>query len=143
MNFREKAEGEYERLRSLIGYRHPFGDCQLVALMISRAIGGSIIDGEVSCTDGKRIWHFWAFGLDECIYDPLAAHWPDSQPELYFPCKHVKEQEVLGELEHFIEAIEYIPHNYVPVFPLRYVLTKELLGRDVPDIDHLSLVPFT
>ncbi|MEN8444163.1 MAG: hypothetical protein ABG776_04015, partial [Cyanobacteria bacterium J06555_13] len=62
MNYSAKAQAEYKRLRSLIGDRHPFGDCQLVALMIARAIDGTIIDGEVSCSDGKRIWHFWSLG---------------------------------------------------------------------------------
>ncbi len=134
-----KAQAEYERLRSLTGGRNPYSDCQLVALMIARAIGGDIIDGGVTCKSGKHIWHFWAHGKDTCVYDPLAEAWKDDQPHLYLLRRYVEEEEVLGELERFVKSIDYIPHNYKPVFPLRYVLADELLGAKIPDIERLSL----
>lgn len=105
MDSAAKAQTEYERLRSLIGGRHPKGDCQLVALMVARAINGDIVDGMVSFEEGEPIWHFWARGENACIYDPLAASW-DRQPTTYTMKRTVEESEVLAELRHFVKDID-------------------------------------
>lgn len=131
-----KAQAEYERLRSLIGGKHPKGDCQLVSLMIARAIEGDIIDGMVSFEEGEPIWHFWARGADTCVYDPLADIW-DRKPTMYMMKYIVEEREVLGELKYFVKDIDYIPRNWEPIFPLRYALTNELLGITLPGIEKL------
>ena len=136
MNNARKAQAEYNRLRSLIGGRHPKGDCQLVALMIARAIDGDIIDGTVSLGGGASIWHFWACREDTYIYDPLANSW-DRQPTTYTTKRTVEESEVLEELRHFVKDIDYIPRNWEPIFPLRYALTHELLGMTLPGIEKL------
>lgn len=134
------AQKEYARLLSLTKGRHPFGDCQLVALMIARAIDGEIIEGDVDLAEGRQIWHYWAV-KSEHIYDPLAENWEGGRPQAYYPRKHISEKAVLDELAIFVNAIERIPNNYVPIWPLRYVLSKELLGVDVPRIEKLALGP--
>lgn len=58
------ARAEYRRLCSLIGGKHPKGDCQLVSLMISRAINGEIVDGTVCFENRNPIWHFWVRDAD-------------------------------------------------------------------------------
>ena len=131
-----KAQAEYRRLRSLIGDRHPKGDCQLVALMIARAIDGDIIDGRVCFDEGDPIWHFWARRGDTCRYDPLADSW-DRTPTAYTMKRTVEESEVLEELRHFVKGIDYLPRNWEPIFPLRYALTYELLGITLPGIEKL------
>ena len=131
-----KAQTEYNRLRSLIGGRHPKGDCQLVALMIARAIDGDIIEGTVRFEAGAPIWHFWARRGDTCRYDPLANGW-DKQPTTYTVKRTVEESEVIEELRHFVRDIDYIPRNWEPIFPLRYALTHELLGITLPGIEKL------
>ena len=90
-----KAQAEYNRLRSLIGGRHPKGDCQLVALMIARAIDGDIIDGIVSFEQRTPTWHFWARGRDTCLYDPLTDSW-DRQPAAYTMKRIVEEKRGVG-----------------------------------------------
>ena len=130
------AQAEYERLCSLIGGKHPRGDCQLVSLMIARAIKGEIIDGMVSFVNQAPIWHFWARDADGQRYDPLVSGW-DEQPTLYTVKRVVEEGEVLDELRHFVEPIDYIPRNWEPIFPLRYALTYELLGITLPGIEKL------
>ena len=131
-----KAQKEYDRLRSLIGGRHPKGDCQLVAMMIARAINGDIIDGMVSFEEGDPIWHFWGRRGDTCICDPLADSW-NRQPARYTMKRSVEESEVLEELRYFVKDIDYIPHNWEPIFPLRYALANELLGITLPGIEKL------
>ena len=131
-----KAQAEYNRLRSLIGGRHPKGDCQLVALMTARAIDGDIIDGIVSFEQRTPTWHFWSRGRDTCLYDPLTDSW-DRQPAAYTMKRIVEESEVLEELRHFVKDIDYIPRNWEPIFPLRYALTNELLGITLPGIEKL------
>ena len=133
------AQAEYKRLRSLIGGRHPYGDCQLVALMIARAIGGDIIEGDVNFESRNQIWHYWALSQDGDMYDPLADAWADV-PCVYTPQRSVREEEVLGELRVFVDSIDYIPPHYEnPLFPLRYVLAKELIGVNIPNIENLVL----
>lgn len=139
MSATELAQLEYERLRALIGGRHPRGDCQLVSLMIARVIEGRIIEGDVSCDSGKQIWHYWACDRNGTIYDPLAASWDDSA-RVYMPRLCIEEETILNELRTFAGSIDYIPPNYEnPLFPLRYMLTKELIGVDIPDLKNLVL----
>ena len=107
--------------------------------MIARAINGDIVEGTVDCESGKQIWHYWACSRDGHVCDPLAEAW-DNLPCVYRPQRCVTEEEVLGELRMFVDSIDYIPPRYEnPLFPLRYVLAKELIGVTIPDLKNLVL----
>lgn len=134
-----KAQAEYERLCALIGSTHPHGDCQLVALMVARAIDGRIIEGDVTWSDGSLSWHFWAVTVDRHPCDPLGQAKEHIKPQAYQAKRTVKESEILSDLRTFVGAIEYIPHCYEPIFPLRYLLTKDLIGVEIPDISNIVL----
>ena len=133
----ELTQSEYKRLRALINGRYPNGDCQLVALMIARAIVGQIVEGDVTFVDrNEPMWHFWATDAEGQFYDLMADDW-DSQPLAYAIKRTVDESEVLRELEVFARSVDFIPHNIEPLFPLRYALTDELLGIKLPGIERL------
>jgi hypothetical protein len=121
---RSLAEREYQRLCQLIDGKPPYGDCQLLALMISRAVTDSeIVQGVVEFEDGHHAEHFWvrSGGAD---LDPLAKDWLVTPIRKIF-IRIVSECEIVNEYQGFIRAFpQNSPHS---LFPLRWALRKELL----------------
>jgi hypothetical protein len=121
------AEKEYVRLCQLIGGKPPFGDCQLVALMICYAVPNSeIIQGQIKFEDGYSTQHFWVSsqGLD---LDPLAKDWYRT-PTARVIERIVAADEILGDYRGFIEF--FPDYNPCTLFPLHYKLRTELLTDD-------------
>jgi hypothetical protein len=124
MRLPDAVTQEYNRLCKLMGGKPPFGDCQLVALMVSRVVINSrIVQGYVGFEDGDRVEHFWIRSGNTDI-DPLAADWLRI-PVSYSVTAEVQPSEILNEYQGFIatfpEANAYSP------FPLRWALKSELL----------------
>lgn len=129
----ETAEREYQRLCSLIGRKPPYGDCQLVALIISKAIPDSqIVKGIVSCDfpqelldQHREIEHFWVIcnGVD---LDPLAEDWIGTPQILSRTIERtVKPSEILDEYNRFIA--EFPEPREFELFPLRWQVKDELI----------------
>jgi hypothetical protein len=132
-NSNETAAQEYQRLCALIGGKPPYGDCQLVALIISKAIPGSqIVKGIVSCDSPQEpldqhrdIEHFWVVfnGVD---IDPLAQDWIGNPQILSRTVERMVEpSEILDEYKKFIA--EFPEPNEFELFPLRWQVKNELL----------------
>ena len=129
------ARSEYLRLCQLIGGRPPLGDCQLVALMLARAVKGQIATGIVEVSTGHRFWHYWAEDVTETRFDCLADDWDPSigVVQAYERTGFVPESNVLAELRHFLEPFDWVPAGWTPTFPLRFALASELLtGKTEP-----------
>ena len=115
------AEKEYKRLCNLI-CRVPYGECQLVALMIHRAIPNSkIVEGVVRCEDGD-VNHFWVRANQKDI-DPLSQDW-DSIVIDRLVTSVVHPSVILEEYRGFIDKFPE-PSEY-SFFPLRWKIKKEL-----------------
>jgi hypothetical protein len=124
MTLYERAEKEYQRLCQLIGGNPPYGDCQLVSLMIYRAVPDSqIVQGYVEFMDGDRTEHFWVQSDDRDL-DLLARDW------LRTPINKVAKRIIDANeiLEEYRRSAELIPDfNPDSLFPLRWMLRNELL----------------
>jgi hypothetical protein len=121
------AEKEYNRLCQLIGGKPPFGDCQLIALMIHRAVPNSeIIQGQVGFEDGDSVEHFWVRSLDIDL-DPLSKDWFRTSTERVIE-RIVAADEIFREYRGFAEF--FSDDNPYTLFPLRYKLRPELLTGD-------------
>ena len=123
MNESAIAEQEYKRLCNLIN-RIPYGECQLVALMIHRAIPNSeIVEGVVRCEDCSDVEHFWV-RVNQKDIDPLSQDWDSivvdrSVTSVVHPS--VILEEYRGFIKEFPEPSEY------SFFPLRWKIKEELL----------------
>ena len=117
-----KGHQEYKHLCELIGGKNPYGDCQLVALMLHLAIPESvIIEGVIECID-RDVNHFWV-RIEEIDVDPLSIAWNTfilSRKVL----KEVGAEEILQEYKSFIEAFPE-PSEY-SFFPLRWKVYPSL-----------------
>jgi hypothetical protein len=133
----ESATREYQRLCSLLGGKPPYGDCQLVALMINRAIPDSqIVDGIVRVSydneDTEQCWrdieHFWVI-VNGTDIDPLAQDW--SHPTILSRSivRIVEPSEILDDYIKFIAKFPdpIIIEDFPPLFPLRWQLKNELI----------------
>jgi hypothetical protein len=128
----ETAAREYQRLCTLIGGKPPYGDCQLVALIVSKAIPDSqIVKGIVSCdspeppNQHREIEHFWVVfnGVD---LDPLAEDWIGNPQILSRTIdRTVEASEILDEYERFIA--EFPEPKEFELFPLRWQVKDELI----------------
>jgi hypothetical protein len=129
----ETAAREYQRLCALIGGKPPYGDCQLVALIVSKAIPDSqIVKGIVSCDSPqeplhqhREIEHFWVVfnGVD---LDPLAQDWIGNPQILSRTVEQtVEPSEILDEYKRFIA--EFPEPSELELFPLRWQVKDELI----------------
>ncbi|MFB2979090.1 hypothetical protein [Microseira sp. BLCC-F43] len=113
------AIAEYRRLCDLIGGRPPFGDCELVALLIYRAVSGGtkkIVRGWIEFEDDERTEHFWV-EVDGEILDPLANDF--TRPVIsWLPIESYSPQQIVRDLEAFLADFPY-PWSGTP-FPLRW-----------------------
>lgn len=122
MNESTIAEQEYKRLCNLIN-RIPYGECQLVSLMIHRLIPNSeIVEGVVHCEDGD-VEHFWVRVNGQDI-DPLSQDWDSriiNRSVVSIIHSSVILEEYRGFINQFPEPCEY------SFFPLRWKVKEELL----------------
>jgi hypothetical protein len=126
----ETAEREYRRLCSLIGGSPPYGDCQLVALMINKAIPNSqIVEGIVTFSSElyqhRSSEHFWVVfnGMD---LDPLAEDWIGNPKILSRTIdRSVEPSEILDEYIKFVSEFP-VPSEF-ELFPLRWQVKDELI----------------
>lgn len=118
------ARKEYQRLCNLIGHP-PYGDCQLVALMLHLAMPDSnIVEGNVICDDQREVNHFWVT-LNGQDIDPLSEDW---ESEIYARkyLRVVPSSEILEEYKSFIgEFPEPCEYSF---FPLRWKAKDYLLS---------------
>jgi hypothetical protein len=126
-------EREYRRLCSLIGGKPPYGDCQLVALMIGKVISGSQIVKGIVLVDypqellhqDREIEHFWVV-LREIDIDPLSEDWTGNPRILSREIvRTVEPSEILDEYKDFIK--EFPEPDKLGLFPLRWQVKNELI----------------
>lgn len=119
-----EAITEYNRLCRLIG-KPPYGDCQLVALMLHLKVGGVIVRGCVVVEDGekgeqgKKIDHFW-LEIDGQICDPLARNWK-REVISWLKTDEISPEAIINDLKSFLE--EFPEPSLNPLFPLRWKVT--------------------
>jgi hypothetical protein len=129
-NSNETAAREYQRLCALIGGKPPYGDCQLVALIVSKAIPDSqIVKGIVTFSSElyphRNSEHFWVVfnGVD---IDPLAEDWLGNPQILSRTIERsVEPSEILDEYKRFIA--EFPEPSELELFPLRWQVKDELI----------------
>ncbi len=117
------AKNEYKRLCELLG-RVPYGDCELVALMLHRTIPNSkIVHGDVKCRDGETK-HFW-IRVDAEDIDPLSEDW-EAEIVGRKIISEVDPSKILEDYKKFIAEFPE-PCEYT-FFPLRWKVKEELLS---------------
>jgi hypothetical protein len=115
MNIINDAFTEYNRLCELIG-RPPYGDCELVALMLHKKVGGNIIKGYVTVEDGDKLEHFW-LEIDDQICDPLSKDWK-RLAVAWEKVAIVDPNSIIEDLKGFLKDFP-TPSKY-SLFPLRW-----------------------
>lgn len=122
-----EALQEYKRLCRLIGGTPPYGECELVALMIHRVMPESeIIEGIVTVEIDfieEKIKHFWVM-LNEEHIDPLSEDWQSTviSRSIFRTVSAAK------ILEDYRASIQRCPDPSYHLFsPLRWKLKDELL----------------
>lgn len=116
------AISEYKRLCNLNG-EIPYGECQIVALMMYLKAGGEIIRGYVYTND-RAIDHFW-LEINQEVCDPLMEDILKNQInnrekiEIYDPLKIIKQ---------FKDYIKEFPTPCYPLPTLRYKIAEEILS---------------
>lgn len=113
---------EYKRLCSLIN-KPPYGDCQLVALMLFFKVGGDIVRGELVMEDGKLVDHFW-LEIDGQVCDPLSKDWT-RDVESREKKENIEPQQIIDDWQKFITDFPQ-PAKY-ELFPLRWAVKDEIL----------------
>jgi hypothetical protein len=132
----EIAEREYRRLCSLIGEKPPYGDCQLVALLVNKVVPNSqIVMGIVrrnsfddTINKYKDIEHFWVIS-DGIDIDPLAEDWIEN-PVIFSRTivRMVEPSEILDDYKRLIA--EFPEPDKLGLFPLRWQVKNELIIED-------------
>ena len=132
----ETAKQEYRRLCALIGGKPPYGDCQLVALLINKVVVNSqIVTGVVrrnsideTINEYKDVDHYWVIS-DGIDIDPLAEDWIET-PVIFSRTidRTVEPSEILDEYKKLIK--EFPEPNKLGLFPLRWQVKNELIIED-------------
>lgn len=117
------ALAEYKRLCQLIN-KPPYGDCQLVALMLWIKLGGEIIRGNLLMEDGRNVNHYW-IEKDGEMFDPLSADW-EVAIESRLSRIAIDPLEIISEWQAFIAEFPQ-PAKY-ELFPLRWAIKDEILS---------------
>lgn len=122
----EIAVEEYRRLCDLAG-KIPYGECELIALMISRVLPGSVIvRGLVEVDSGEPIKHFWVQYQGRDI-DPLSTDWNSIVIERLA----IKIIEPFQIIENYLLFLQDFPEpSENTMFPLRWKLKSEIVNSD-------------
>ncbi|YAF99281.1 MAG: hypothetical protein AB3A66_27965 (plasmid) [Nodularia sp. CChRGM 3473] len=107
----DKAIEEYQRLCNLIGGNPPYGDCELVALMLYFKAGGVIAKGQVIMEDGEKLEHFW-LEVDNQICDPLSKDWTRAA-KTWVKVEEVSPNSIIENLNRFLDEFPD-PSPYSP-----------------------------
>lgn len=123
------VEIEYRRLCDLAG-KIPYGECELVALMISRILPGSVIvRGWVKVDSGEfveqDIDHFWV-RFEEKDVDPLSNDWTSIILER-LTTSVIEPSQIEQHYRLFLREFPESSEN--TMFPLRWKLKSEIFDN--------------